>query len=82
MIFFGFLTHIEECKNKHEVFPKFEELTNQIMEMLEQFETSANKNSFYANKLIKVVEGANISNKKIVQAIEEVAKSKERDFHN
>lgn len=52
------------------------------MEMLGQFETSANKNAFYANKLIDVVEKANISDKKVIQAIEEVAKGAEETAHS
>lgn len=72
--FYGSLAYLKECESKHEIFFKFEDLVNNLMAMLEQFEISAQKNAFYSNKLIEVVEGASISDKKVIQAIEEVAK--------
>lgn len=72
--FYGSLAYLKECESKHEIFFKFEDLVNNLMAMLEQFEISAQKNAYYSNKLIEVVEGASVSDKKVIQAIEEVAK--------
>lgn len=80
--FYGSLAHLKECESKHEIFFSFEELVNYIMEMLEHFETSAQKNAFYANKLVEVVEGASISDKKVIQAIDEVAKGADETAHS
>lgn len=80
--FYGSLANLGEFKDKHEIFLKFEELTKNVMKMLAQFEASANKNTFYANKLVEVVETANISDKNVIQAIEEVAKGADETAHS
>lgn len=80
--FYGSLAHLKECKNKHEMFARFEELVNYLMEMLEQFEISAQKNAYYANKLVEVVEGATVSDKKVIQAIDQVSKGADETAHS
>ncbi len=72
--FYGSLAYLKECESKHEMFFQFENLVNYLMAMLEQFEISAQKNAYYSNRLVEVVEGANASDKNVVQAINEVAK--------
>lgn len=72
--FYGSLAYLKECESKHEMFFQFENLVNYLMTMLEQFEISAQKNAYYSNRLVEVVEGANASDKNVVQAINEVAK--------
>ncbi|NLV89621.1 MAG: hypothetical protein GX021_09710 [Tissierellia bacterium] len=80
--FYGSLAYLKECKNKHDIFFKFENLVNYLMAMLEEFEISAQKNAYYSNKLIEVVEGANASDKIVLQAIEEVAKGADETAHS
>ena len=80
--FYGSLAYLKECKNKHDIFFKFENLVNYLMAMLEEFEISAQKNAYYSNKLSEVVEGANASDKIVLQAIEEVAKGADETAHS
>ncbi|MCK9444745.1 MAG: methyl-accepting chemotaxis protein [Tissierellaceae bacterium] len=72
--FFGSLDYLEKVEGEHNVIKDFEGLVNSLMEMLEQFDMSAQKNAFYSERLLEVVNGANISDREILQAIDGVAK--------
>ncbi|MFA5577444.1 MAG: methyl-accepting chemotaxis protein, partial [Tissierellaceae bacterium] len=72
--FFASLVFLEEVEGEHRVINDFEGLVNSLMEMLEQFDMSAQKNAYYSERLIEVVNGANVSDREILQAIDGVAK--------
>lgn len=80
--FYGSLTPLKDSRDEYNIKSTFEQLVNNLMEMLEQFEISAQKNEQYSEKLIEIVKNASISDKEILQAIDEVAKGAEETTYS
>lgn len=75
--FFGSFSFFKDRKDQHNISSDFQLLINNIMEMLEQFEISAQKSAHYSNMLIEVVKGTEAADRDILNAIENIAKSAE-----
>lgn len=80
--FFGSLDPFKGKKDEYNIASDFEGLVNNLMEMLEQFEISTQKNAFYSKMLIEVVQGTEIADRDILKAIESIAKSAEETAYS